>query len=98
MPRPPLSRRAERIPASPIRKLVPYALAAKIDQQIPHYIVDSPIQYLADWGIAGWIAHEPLSQHFEVVVDDPEQNLGVLRRVTPVPPHATLRWAGLETF
>ncbi|MCX7022375.1 MAG: pyridoxal phosphate-dependent aminotransferase, partial [bacterium] len=29
MSRPPLSKRAERIPASPIRKLVPYALQAK---------------------------------------------------------------------
>ncbi|ADH86450.1 conserved hypothetical protein [Desulfurivibrio alkaliphilus AHT 2] len=72
-------------------KVNPYALAAKIDQQIPHYVVESPIQYLADWGIAGWIVHEPLNQHFEVMVDDPEQNLGVLRRVTPVPPSASLQ-------
>jgi hypothetical protein len=40
------------------------------------------IEYLADWvGIARWIANDPISREFELVVEDAALNLGVLQRV-----------------
>lgn len=50
---------------------------------IRSYVVDGPVQYLADWvGIADWVngGNEAFADAFEVVVRDPELNLGVLRR------------------
>lgn len=72
-------------------KVNPHALAARNGRGVPWYIVDTPIRYLADWhGIAGWVDTEPFRSHFELVVDDPERNVAVLRRVTPVPADATV--------
>lgn len=46
------------------------------------YVVDdTEIAYLADWiGMLDWLDKPAIAEHFEVVVDDAEQNLGVLRR------------------
>jgi len=45
-------------------------------------VVQSRIQYLADWSIAHWakLPDGGFSEAFEVVVDDPEARLTVLRR------------------
>lgn len=46
-----------------------------------YYIVQSDIQYLADWnGMAGWKELPPLTQFFDLVVDDPKRNLAVFKR------------------
>lgn len=69
-------------------KVNPNALAAKLEQKIPEYVATQTfddrggkIDYLADWiGIASWMKHSPISQNFEVVVEDRQANLAVLRR------------------
>jgi hypothetical protein len=76
-------------------KVNPEALAAKLRQQIPQYVIDREfddrggrIQYLADWtGIAGWLEMKgsPLPRYFELIVNDPKQNLAVMRR-KPIAP------------
>jgi hypothetical protein len=67
-------------------KVNPHALAARLEGRIPHYVVQLPIAYIADWaGLASWIRLDPIDRHFEVVVHDPTRNLAVLRRVTPIP-------------
>jgi hypothetical protein len=62
------------------------ALVAARAHQSRAYILASPVAYLADWqGIASWIGW--LRPDFELVVDDPRLNLGVLkRRTAPDPP------------
>ncbi|HEY9019765.1 MAG TPA: hypothetical protein VIN17_03835 [Paracoccaceae bacterium] len=48
------------------------------------YAVNSEIVYLADWnGLTGWAELDAgdFNQHFEVVVDQPDINLAVLRRI-----------------
>lgn len=70
-------------------KVNPDALAAKLEQQIPSYVVNQnidgeggKIDYLADWiGIASWAERDPLDKYFELIVEDPRQNLAVLQRV-----------------
>lgn len=70
-------------------KVNPDALAAKLEQKIPSYVVNQDIDgeggkidYLADWvGIASWADREPLDQYFELIVEDPKQNLAILQRV-----------------
>jgi hypothetical protein len=60
-------------------KTNPDALKARYAGQMRAYILGSPIRYLADWsGIAGW--RSMLAPYFEVIVDDPRANLGVLKR------------------
>jgi hypothetical protein len=60
-------------------KTNPEALKARFEDRMRAYILASPIQYLADWsGIAGW--RSLLAPYFEVIVDDPSANLGVLKR------------------
>jgi hypothetical protein len=63
-------------------KVNPAALAARRDVgHVLFYVADSEIDYLADWSaIAGWVTREGFGDHFEVVVQDPAANLGVLRR------------------
>lgn len=62
-------------------KVSPIALEALLKGRIPYYVVDSPIQYLADWvGIAGWATIPPIRDHFDLIVKDEEANLAVLRR------------------
>lgn len=64
-------------------KVNPEALRAREAHRIPFYIVESDIQYLADWAfMAEWHDLLPvIGEHFEVLVDDPARNLGVLGRV-----------------
>lgn len=60
-------------------KTNPNALKA-LGKGMRAYILSTPIRYLADWnGIAGW--HTWLEPDFQVVVDDPVANLGVLKRL-----------------
>jgi hypothetical protein len=60
-------------------KTNPDALRARLGDKMREYILGSSIRYLADWsGIAGWQSF--LKPYFEVLVDDPAANLGVLRR------------------
>lgn len=65
-------------------KVNPDALEARRTQgDVLDYVVDSPIDYLADWpGITGWVdrGNARFADTFEVIVDDPALNLGVLRR------------------
>jgi hypothetical protein len=70
-------------------KVNPLALRAQIEGNDLQYILNSPVQFLADWaesqgkpGIVIWIANPQISQHFELLVNDPVINLGVLRRKT----------------
>jgi hypothetical protein len=60
-------------------KTNPDALKARDAGRMREYILGSPIRYLADWsGIAGW--RSMLAPYFQVIVDDPNANLGVLKR------------------
>jgi hypothetical protein len=60
-------------------KTNPDALRARYEDRMRAYILGSPIRYLADWsGIASW--RSMLAPHFQVIVDDPRANLGVLKR------------------
>lgn len=65
-------------------KVNPEALAVLREEgNILRYVTESEIQYLADWyGIADWVNRgvPDFTEAFEVVVEDPEANLGVLRR------------------
>jgi hypothetical protein len=65
-------------------KVNPEALKANLARRLPQYVIDSPIQYIADWvGIADWGRPSYLGKHFEVIVNDKEANLAVLRRKAP---------------
>jgi hypothetical protein len=62
-------------------KVNPAAHAATRVGRIPEYILEQPIQILADWAeITKWADIPVLAGHFDVVVNDPEANLGVLKR------------------
>ncbi|MEE9429090.1 MAG: hypothetical protein V3V25_13185 [Paracoccaceae bacterium] len=68
-------------------KVNPHALRALLDDgHFFDYLVNSQIEYLADWsGIAGWTSdgrpeHVLFSEIFETVVQDKTLNLGVMRR------------------
>lgn len=68
-------------------KVNPAALNALLTEgNVLNYVLESPAQYLVDWwGIVTWITdpkpeHDALRAEFEVLVDDPERNLGALKR------------------
>lgn len=63
-------------------KVNPDALAARrATGTVFDYVKDSKIDYLADWiGIATWVDRDGFGESFEIIVSDPEQNLGVLGR------------------
>jgi hypothetical protein len=65
-------------------KVNPEALADRVTKgHVLDYVVASEIDYLADWnGIASWTDRPvpAFAEAFEVVIDDPEANLGVLAR------------------
>jgi hypothetical protein len=71
-------------------KVNPAALAAlRAKGDVLDYVVDSPIQYLADWtGLAEWVTRDNrrFSQAFEIELDAPDRNLSVLRRRGGPPP------------
>jgi hypothetical protein len=59
----------------------PASLRARQAGRILEYVVDGPTQYLVDWvGIAAWMEDEVLSEHFELLLLDEDQNLAVLGR------------------
>lgn len=60
----------------------PAAYDAIIAKRSGDYVVDdTDIQYLADWlGMLDWLSKPAIASNFEVVVDDKEKNLGVLKR------------------
>jgi hypothetical protein len=65
-------------------KVNPAALQARREKgHVLGYVVASEIDYLADWrGIASWARRDAdgFSDAFELIVDDPDRNLAVLRR------------------
>jgi hypothetical protein len=64
-------------------KVNPAALAVRrADGAVTRYVLEQPeIEYLADWeGIASWATQPRIASEFELVVDDPQRNLAVLRR------------------
>lgn len=65
-------------------KVNPAALRARLeDGHVLRYVVEGPIDVLADWvGIAGWAALEAadFNRHFELLVEDHDRNLAVLVR------------------
>lgn len=69
-------------------KVNPKALQAILSEgNVLNYILDTPIEYLADWyGIHTWtttgnLGNSAFSEAFDVIVQDPAANLAVLRRV-----------------
>lgn len=72
-------------------KVNPSAFEARRDGRLPQYIIDGPIEYIADWepiaspvplpGVAVALGDTGMSSAFEVIVDDHAQNLAVLRRI-----------------
>ncbi len=68
-------------------KVNPDALAARMEAgDVLGYVVESPIDYLADWiGIAGWASQDKggFRDTFELIEKDPARNLAVLRRRAP---------------
>jgi hypothetical protein len=70
-------------------KVNPEALRVLMSEgHILDYVVDSKIEYIADWvGMADWVHMDmspEFSRQFEIVVRDEALNLGVLRRIQPV--------------
>jgi len=69
-------------------KVNPAALKEKRKRNIPSYIVNTSfdpqgnkIEYLADWqGIADWEDLPPLTENFQLIVNDKKNNLAVLKR------------------
>ena len=51
------------------------------------YVVnETPIEYLADWtGMIDWLDRPLIAEHFELLREDHDANIGVLRRVGPPP-------------
>lgn len=77
-------------------KVNPAALEARRHDKVARYAIDSGIRYFADWEVtaaperhAGAVltmGDPVLAAAFEVVVDDKERNLAVLRRRDPLVP------------
>jgi hypothetical protein len=62
-------------------KVNPEALKAVQSNEIPRYVANSKIRYLADWqGIAGWNEYQDIRDNFALVVDDKDLNLAVFAR------------------
>jgi hypothetical protein len=62
-------------------KVNPTAHAAVRVNRIPEYLIELPIEFLADWfGIVKWAELPAIAGHFDVIVADPKANLGVLKR------------------
>jgi len=69
-------------------KVNPVALVHVLNNTIPEYIVNGEfgpergrIHYIMDWyAVADWVTLEPMPGHFELVVRDEANNLGVLKR------------------
>ena len=67
-------------------KVDPNALAAQQENRLSEYVLERNVEYIVDWaGIAMWASLPKYSAYFELIVDDRESNLAVLRRRTGVP-------------
>jgi hypothetical protein len=68
-------------------KVNPEALEARrIEGHVLDYVVESEIEYIVDWaGVGGWVQHpsaqDSFADTFELVLQDWEANLSVMRRV-----------------
>tara|TARA_B100001750_G_scaffold244988_1_gene263560 strand:- start:2030 stop:3607 length:1578 start_codon:yes stop_codon:yes gene_type:complete len=61
------------------------------DRQAVYVADETPIVYLADWvGMRDWLTMPLIAERFELIVEDEDANLGVLRRRGP-PPRSGLR-------
>ncbi|TPV94182.1 MAG: hypothetical protein B7733_16575 [Myxococcales bacterium FL481] len=61
-------------------KVNPAALVARQQRRVFDYIIESQVDYIADWvGMAYW--EDDLKGHFRQVVVDERRNLGVLERI-----------------
>lgn len=67
-------------------KVNPEALNTLLaERHILNYVINSKIDYIADWvGMAGWMTmpQANFAEVFELLVEDPEANLAVMRRRT----------------
>lgn len=63
-------------------KVNPRALEARLAGRTQEYVLETEIEYLADWagGIETWLAIPAFQGRFALVVSDPDRNLAVLRR------------------
>jgi len=62
-------------------KVNPDALHARLAGEIPQYIIDHNIDYLVDWvGLSCWTDLPILKPYYELIVEDHDKNLAVLRR------------------
>ena len=62
-------------------KVNPEALAARTLRRVPEYAYEKGVAFIADWaGFAGWATLPVFAEHFELIVNDPKNNLAVLRR------------------
>ncbi len=62
-------------------KVNPEALQARLQNRIPHYVLRKKIHYLADWvGLAKWTKLPLLRAHFELIVEDHQNNLAILKK------------------
>jgi hypothetical protein len=67
-------------------KVDPNALAAQQKDRLSEYVLERNVEYIVDWaGIAMWASLPKYGAYFELIVDDRESNLAVLRRRTGVP-------------
>lgn len=62
-------------------KVNPEAYKHVVARTIPHYVVEKRLQFLCDWyGLAdAWKDLDPIDREFEVLVNDADRNLSVLR-------------------
>ena len=62
-------------------KVNPDALAARQRSQLDEYILDAPLDFLADWnGLRVWMKRENIQAEFDLAVHDEARNLTVLER------------------
>ena len=62
-------------------KVNPAAHQARLDDRVGEYIVASPIEYLVDWiGLLDYYQLPPIREHFEIIVQDRNENLAVMKR------------------
>lgn len=63
-------------------KVNPDALAARLEDRVPAYILSTEIRYLVDVaGLAGWLSRPLLGQHFRLELLDEGRDLAVLERI-----------------
>jgi hypothetical protein len=62
-------------------KVNPEALHARLNDEIPRYVLDKGIVYIADWARTAVLMDRPLlKDHFDLIVRDERRNLMVMKR------------------